>query len=162
MSSERMYWGSEGAGAVLYSTVEKKFLFGLRSDQVMEPGTLGVFGGRIEEGDSVRETIENEIMEETGYFYPPSRVIPLKVYEDGDFRYHNHIAIVDQEFIPMENWEHDRLLWMSLGEVMALDPSERHFGLNELLSDPESLKRLQMVESHKEAKLEAGSEHEPL
>lgn len=160
MASERQYWGKEGAGAILYSTVEKKFLFGLRSDDVMEPGTIGVFGGRIESGDSVKETLENEIMEETGYFYPPSRVIPLKVYEDGDFRYHNHIAIIDQEFIPMENWEHDRLMWMSLQEVMALPPGDRHFGLNEILSDPESLKRLQLVESHKSANMDRDIEHD--
>lgn len=162
MTTDYEYWGSEGAGAILYSTVEKKFLFGMRSDDVMEPGTLGVFGGRIEDGDSVRETLENEIMEETGYFYPPARVIPLKVYEDGDFRYHNHIAVIDQAFEPVSNWEHDKLMWMSLQEVMAMMPDERHFGLNEILSDPESLKRLQMVESHKSVESDRDDEYEPV
>jgi 8-oxo-dGTP pyrophosphatase MutT (NUDIX family) len=149
MTTEHVYWGSKGAGAIIYSTVEQKFLFGLRSDGVMEPGTVGVFGGRIEEGDSVRETVENEIMEETGYFYPPSKLIPLVVYRDNNFEYFNHIAIIDQDFEPELNWEHDGLMWMSLDQVMAMQPDERHYGLNVVLSDPESLKRLQMVEAHK-------------
>lgn len=129
------YWGNEAAGAILFDPASKKFGLARRSAMVNEPGLLGTFGGAMESGDSVQETLDNELMEEIGYFYPAD-ARPLPVFEDkeNDFRYHNFVVNLDMSsFDPVLNWENDAIEWYTYAELNSLEASEAHFGLAWLL-----------------------------
>lgn len=144
---ETGFWGKEGAGAILFSPEKKKFGLGLRSAEVQQPGTLGSFGGAIDNGDSVEDTIANEMMEELGYFYPPV-LRPLMVFQQDDFKYHNYVAIIDDAaFNPVLNWENDSIEWMTLQEMQEANQEKLHFGITSILKDEKSVEVLQKIES---------------
>ena len=129
------YWGTSAAGAILFSPNRSKFGLGRRSAEVLEPETLGSFGGAMEPGDSVDETIANELMEEIGYFMP-SENLPLASFVDVDFCYHNHIAVIREAgFEPVFNWENTGIEWYTLDELLALPADDLHFGIQFVLMD---------------------------
>lgn len=144
---ETGFWGKEGAGVLLFSPEKKKFGLGLRSSEVEQPGALGSFGGAVDNGDSIEETIGNEMMEELGHFYPPV-LRPLMVFKQDDFKYHNFVAIIDDStFNPVLNWENDGIEWMSLEEMQAAAPDKLHFGIKSILEDDKSVAVLQKIEN---------------
>lgn len=129
------YWGNEAAGVILFDPRNRKFGLGLRSAMVDQPGTLGSFGGAMESGDSVLETIQNEVMEELGYFMPPD-LVELPRFEDNDkgFQYHNHIMTIDPQFFdPQLNWENEDIVWLSYSQLKSVEHDKLHFGMQWLL-----------------------------
>jgi len=145
------YWGNEAAGVILFDVASKKFGLGRRSSMVNEPGTLGSFGGAIENGDSPTETIENELMEEIGYFYP-AELRELPVFEDTEhgFRYHNFIAAINMsEFKPVMNWENDGIEWFSFSTLKNSPPGDLHFGVRWLLDQESTFSAMkQIIKKH--------------
>lgn len=138
------YWGSEAAGVILFDPESRKFGLGLRSAQVDQPETLGSFGGAMEPGDSVLETVQNEVMEELGYFMPPE-LEALPCFEDSGagFRYHNHIMTIDpQYFDPSLNWENDAIVWLSYTELKNQPKEDLHFGVHWLLGQDQTHKTM--------------------
>jgi len=144
------FWGNEGAGLLVISASTGRILVPLRSRWVMEPLTWGVIGGKIDYEDEGEEADDpdpeaaavREFIEETGY-QGLIEVTPAFVYEheneDGDvvFTYYNFIGVVEDEFVPQENWETERFAWMALDQLLEIEP--KHYGLQALLDDEESL-----------------------
>lgn len=120
---EEGYWGHTGAGVIFMARDTGRFLFGLRSRDVNEPGTWGGFGGRVEDGETPLSAVKRESKEETGYDGPVSFRV-LHVYKDENFRYYNYLGIIDTEFDPDLNWENDNYAWVEFGEW----PDPLHFG----------------------------------
>ena len=137
--SESKYWGKRGAGILPFCQETGKFLVGLRSDEVYEPNTWNLFGGKIDDEDlSPKEAAERELSEELEY-YGNIKIIDAFVFEDkqNDFTYYNFIGVVDEEFEPVLNWEHDDAVWVSYEELMRLSP--KHFGLKALLKNSKNI-----------------------
>ena len=143
---EHSYWGNLGAGILPICGSTGRILIALRSEDVMEPGTYGIWGGKIDlddefdEGDEFDNDIESaalrEFNEETGY----TNHIDLHqayIYKDGKFEYHNFIGILSNEFEPILNWESESYSWLTLDELLRLEP--KHFGLAKLLNDQQSM-----------------------
>ncbi len=122
------FWGAQGAGGIFIAKDTGRILLGLRSNEVEEPNTWGVFGGAIEEGQSPTQSAEREMREETGYS-GPLRLVPLYVYSKGSFKYYNFAALVEQEFEPQLNLENSNYAWVEFGQW----PQPLHFGLAALL-----------------------------
>jgi ADP-ribose pyrophosphatase YjhB (NUDIX family) len=62
------FWGDVGAGVLPYCPLTKRFLINLRSQEVNEPGTWGVWGGKMDWGETEPvETAERELREETQF-----------------------------------------------------------------------------------------------
>jgi 8-oxo-dGTP pyrophosphatase MutT (NUDIX family) len=107
----------------------------------MEPDTWGTIGGRVEAGETPDEAAVREFREETR-----SRariaILPLLVFRDckAGFAYHNHLGVVPREFKPRRNWETSQWAWLTLHELLDLEP--KHFGLAALLADTRSLRVL--------------------
>lgn len=140
------FWGDDGAGAILYSKESGRFLVGMRSEKVREPGTLSTFGGAIENGDSAKETVEQEVMEEVGYFLPMEiKELPAFESPDNDFRYHNFVAVIDNDFQPQLNWENNDAIWVTLEELKTIDEKKLHFGLTAILNNKDSMAVLESV-----------------
>lgn len=133
------YWGTKGAGILPIATDTRKLLVSLRSEHVNEPGTYGVIGGKID-NDSNDPSVEakREFLEETGYS-GALRLVPSYVFKDNDFQYYNFIGIVPKEFTPRLNWESKSMTWITLDELLKLEP--KHFGLRKLLKH--SIKQIQ-------------------
>lgn len=117
----------EAAGALIYSLRTKRFLWLLRSDEGSYSGTWGLVGGKKEIGENNIECLEREMYEEVGFHVVSRKIIPLETYTspDTNFFYYTYIVIVDDEFIPQLNEEHDGYCWSPL----KAHPQPLHPGL---------------------------------
>lgn len=132
------YWGSAGAGVLFFCSSTKKFLLSLRSGNVEQPGTWGIFGGAIDKGESPEEAAVEEVREESGIEINAADLIPLYVFKDKSFQYFNFLYVIDKEFTPTDSWETDGHSWVEYGKW----ESPLHFGVQKLLADPESVQKL--------------------
>lgn len=134
------YWGRQGAGLLLFSG--DKVLLTLRSSEVNEPGTWGVPGGAVHEGESPYDGALREAEEELGPI-PPHVVFGEVVFQDGEFRYTTILARMKKKdaktWRPTLNWENDDAKWFPVDRL----PDDLHFGVEfvrgrrpELLKNP--------------------------
>jgi 8-oxo-dGTP pyrophosphatase MutT (NUDIX family) len=122
------YWGNSGAGALFYATDTGRYLLAFRSEYVNEPNTWGVWGGKLDKGETPEQAVHREITEETGY-HGQYKLKPIFVFQDHDFKYHNFIAEVPEEFKPKLCWETEKFGWFALDDF----PQPLHFGVKKLL-----------------------------
>jgi len=123
------FWGSQGAGSIVLSKNTGRILLAHRSANVQEPNTWGVWGGAIDSSEDPNEAAKRELEEEAGY-HGGITMTPLSVFHKGDFKYHNFLAVVEEEFTPRLNWETQGYVWTTLDAL----PSPLHFGLKWVLS----------------------------
>lgn len=128
---ETGFWGRKGAGCLVYARSTGRFLLAFRSEEVREPGTWGTWGGAVPEGMDPAESTLRELMEETG-FEGAADMVRVHVFSDAasGFVYENFIAVVEDEFEPVLNWENDGFAWLEHGEW----PDPLHFGLKDLFA----------------------------
>jgi 8-oxo-dGTP pyrophosphatase MutT (NUDIX family) len=140
------FWGSIAAGILPIAQSTGRILINLRSKQVMQPLTWGVIGGKLDndEGTNIENAAKREFEEETGIKFTGS-LIPIYKFEsaDGNFTYQNYIGLVKSEFTPKKNWESADFKWLSFDQVEELTP--KHFGLEALLADSASVKKIEEV-----------------
>lgn len=143
------FWGDSGAGAILFSVSSGKFGLGMRSENVLEPGFLGTFGGAMEEGESVDDTIRRELFEEIGYDGPLKSKHLFTYTSDNGFKYHNAVVIIaDRQFQPVLNDENDSIEWFSLDDLLRLKVNGvLHYGVVHLLDDEKSVVSLSKIEN---------------
>ena len=127
--SQTGFWGKQGAGSIVLARSTGKLLIPHRSNHVLEPNTWGVWGGAIDSDEDPKEAAKRELQEEAEY-HGPIQMMPLAVFQKANFKYHNFLAIVDEEFEPKLNWETQGYVWTTLDDM----PEPLHFGLQWLLS----------------------------
>jgi 8-oxo-dGTP pyrophosphatase MutT (NUDIX family) len=81
-----------------------------------------------------------EVQEECGY-YGQMKLVPLYVFRQGTFSYYNFLAVVSDEFEPELDWETQGYVWTKWG----MWPQPLHFGLQGLLSDKESARKMKTL-----------------
>ena len=154
------YWGKTAAGVLPLCVKTGRVLLTLRSQQVMEPGTWGIPGGRIMDGSTKRnretgelfvEPVETpaegalrEFREET-FYTGDVELVPLYVYKDRlqGFFFYNFLGLVKSEFSEKrvgQSWEVEIARWMTLDTALEVEP--KHFGLRSLLLDLASLETI--------------------
>jgi 8-oxo-dGTP pyrophosphatase MutT (NUDIX family) len=131
------------SGALFFSIHTKRFLFLLRNN-TRTKNTWGLCGGKLIEGESVIEGLNREIEEEIGFLPKTEKIIPLDKFVsfDGGFEYHSFIFVLENEFIPILNDEHDGYCWVSLEK----HPKPLHPGLWNSISTKEILEKIKYVE----------------
>lgn len=127
-SGNEGFWGREGAGALLVARGTGRVFLVLRSAKVRNPGTWGLPGGALEEGESPRQGAARELREEVGYGGRLD-LRPGHVFTAPDFTYHNFVGLVGDEFEPVLNWESADAGWFDLDAL----PAPLHFGVQEFL-----------------------------
>lgn len=145
---ETGFWGRQGAGCIMLARDTGRILLPFRAKlwnaswgrfEPEQPHTWGTWGGAMD-GSDPAATVRQEVYEEAGY-QGHLDLIPLFVFTapNGNFRYHNFLAVVDHEFDPELNWETESYRWFEFGDW----PSPLHFGLQSLLNDPPSIARIE-------------------
>lgn len=121
------------SGGLFLAKDTKRFLFLLRA-KGKTAGTWGIVGGKKEPQDSTLfETLQREIKEELGIVPKINKTIPLELFisNDENFQYNTYVIIVDKEFIPKMNLEHNGYAWVDYQSW----PKPLHQGLKNSLNN---------------------------
>ena len=139
-------WGRAGAGVLLVARDTGRILLALRSAEVMEPGTWGIPGGRVEEGDTAKHTAVTEVHEEFGIKLTKRSLTPLYAFVEPGFRYDTFMSVVPNEQLDVTlNWESDDARWFNVDSL----PKPLHFGTKLLLSDTGVRKKIHMARTRR-------------
>lgn len=130
------------SGALFYTTKTKRFLFlyrknGKRNNQ------WGIVGGTNSPCESPWVGLKREIQEEIGFSPDIIKTIPLETFisTDEQFKYHTYVCIIENEFIPILNEEHDGYAWVGYNNW----PKPLHQGLKNTLYSKINRAKLETV-----------------
>lgn len=129
------------SGALFYALDSKRLLF-LHRASSKRNNVWGLVGGKNEEQETPWEGLSREIIEEIGEV-SIKKTIPLETFvsNDSKFQFHTYLCVVDNEFIPILNIEHDGYAWASFNKW----PKPLHYGLQNTLNKKVNLEKLKTV-----------------
>jgi 8-oxo-dGTP pyrophosphatase MutT (NUDIX family) len=130
------------SGALFYTLETNRFLF-LHRANGKRKNLWGLVGGTNEGAETPWEGLQREIEEEIGFLPKIKKTIPLETFISSDelFHYHTYICIVNEEFLPKLNNEHNGYAWVSFSKW----PKPLHDGLRNTLQSKINLKKLETV-----------------
>ena len=130
------------SGALFYTLKTKRFLLlyrknGKRSEQ------WGIVGGTNEGSETPWSGLKREIEEEIGFLPEIRKTIPLETFisSDSHFQFHTYLCVIEEEFIPKLNSEHDGYAWVGFNNW----PKPLHQGLRNTLSSKVNRAKLETV-----------------
>ena len=137
-NNDEPFWGNFAAGVLPYSLTTKRFLINYRSIEVNEQHTWGVWGGKLDDNENIKEAVIREFDEESGY-NKNIELIDAFIFKNhnGKFTYYNFIGLIENEFIPELNWESEDYKWATLNELYS--HKNLHFGLKKLLKESKNI-----------------------
>ena len=129
------------SGALFYSLDTKRFLFLHRANN-KKNNVWGLVGGTNEGCETPWEGLNREITEEIGEVVI-KKTIPLETFVSNDtkFHFHTYLCIVEQEFMPHLNHEHDGYAWCSFNQW----PKPMHYGLQNTLNRKSNVSKLKTL-----------------
>ena len=130
------------SGALFYTLDTQRFLF-LHRTQSRQADVWGLVGGTNESEEIPYQALIREIKEEIGECPSIVKSIPLETFVSNDekFNFHTYLCVVESEFIPKLNGEHNGYAWVSFGKW----PKPLHQGLRITLQSKSNLTKLQTV-----------------
>ena len=129
------------SGALLYSLDTKRFLF-LHRANGKNKDVWGLVGGTNEGEETPWEGLKREIFEEIGEV-EIKKTIHLETFVSNDtkFHFHTYLCVIDNEFLPKLNDEHNGYAWVEFSSW----PKPLHFGLQNTLNKKVNLSKLKTV-----------------
>ena len=129
------------SGALLYAKNSQRFLF-LHRAQGKNGNLWGLAGETNEASETPWTGLVREIKEEIGCI-DIIKSIPLETFVSNDdyFLFHTYLCIVEHEFLPILNQEHDGYAWVKL----SMWPKPLHPGLRNTLNTKINQAKLQTV-----------------
>ncbi len=129
------------SGTLFYSLDTKRFLL-LHRTQGKTKNQWGLVGGTGEGKETPWEVLKREIKEEIGD-QKVKKTIPMETFisNDENFLYHTYLCVVEKEFIPALNTEHDGYAWVSFGNW----PKPLHQGLRKTFQNKTNQIKLDTV-----------------
>jgi len=131
------------SGALFYTLDTHRFLF-LHRTKGKQNNLWGLVGGTNEGSETPWESLKREISEEIGTV-KIKKTIPLETFVSNDdkFQFHTYLCLVENEFIPILNDEHDGYAWVTFTKW----PKPLHLGLrNTLQNKTNQLKLAHLIE----------------
>ena len=130
------------SGALFYTLTTNRFLF-LHRTRGKKSEVWGLVGGGNEQGETPWEGLSREIKEEIGFLPDIKKTLPLESFISADtkFYFHTYLCIVNEEFIPKLNDEHNGYAWCSFTKW----PKPLHHGLRNTLQSKVNLSKLETV-----------------
>ena len=131
------------AGALFFARDTGRFLF-LHRTQSKHSRVWGLAGGTAESGETAWQACEREIAEEIGA-QTIAKTIPLERFRsrDSEFEYHTYVCVVEREFQPVLNHEHDGYAWVAYSTW----PRPLHYGLQNTLNKKINRAKLELIVS---------------
>lgn len=129
------------SGALFYTLKTNRFLF-LHRASGKKSDVWGLVGGTNEGAETPWEGLRREIFEEIGEI-SIKKTMPLETFisNDSRFRFHTYLCVVEEEFMPVLNDEHDGYAWVNFGKW----PKPLHHGLSNTLQNKVNLEKLKTV-----------------
>jgi 8-oxo-dGTP pyrophosphatase MutT (NUDIX family) len=129
------------SGALFYTLDTHRFLF-LHRTKGKQNNLWGLVGGTNEGAETPWESLKREISEEIGDV-KIKKTIPLETFVSNDdkFQFHTYLCLVNEEFIPKLNDEHDGYAWVSFTKW----PKPLHHGLKNTLTNKTNQIKLETV-----------------
>ncbi len=129
------------SGAIIYTLDTQRFLF-LHRTNGKTNRTWGLVGGTNEGTETPWEGLKREIDEEIGSI-DIKKTIPLETFVSNDqkFKFHTYLCVVENEFLPKLNSEHNGYAWCAFG----CWPKPLHNGLKNTLTNKVNLSKLETV-----------------
>jgi 8-oxo-dGTP pyrophosphatase MutT (NUDIX family) len=129
------------SGAIIYARDTKRFLF-LHRTKGRSGNLWGLVGGTNEHAETPWEGLKREIFEEIGEIII-KKTMPLETFVSNDtkFLFHTYLCVVDKEFLPTLNDEHDGYAWVDFGKW----PKPLHNGLKNTLTNKVNQTKLETV-----------------
>lgn len=129
------------SGALFYTLDTHRFLF-LHRTKGKQSNLWGLVGGTNEGKETPWESLKREISEEIGTV-TIKKTIPLETFvsNDSKFQFHTYLCLVNEEFIPKLNDEHDGYAWVSFTKW----PKPLHHGLRNTLTNKTNQIKLETV-----------------
>lgn len=120
------------SGALFFTIKTNRFLFLHRANTKRE-NVWGLVGGTNESSETPFQGLTREITEEIGFLPKILKTIPLETFvsNDAHFVYHTYICVIEDEFIPQLNYEHNGYAWVSYKKW----PVPLHGGLRKTLGN---------------------------
>lgn len=130
------------SGALFYALSTKRFLF-LHRASSKRNNVWGLVGGTNEESETPWTGLCREIKEEIGFLPELKKAVPLETFVSNDehFKFHTYLCIVDDEFLPQLNNEHNGHCWITFGHW----PKPLHAGLFNTLKNKSNIQKLETV-----------------
>jgi 8-oxo-dGTP pyrophosphatase MutT (NUDIX family) len=130
------------SGALFYTLKTKRFLF-LHRARGKRANLWGLVGGTNEGEETPWEGLKREIKEEIGLLPDIKKTLPLESFVSTDerFFFHTYLCVIENEFIPILNEEHDGYAWVSFANW----PKPLHHGLKNTLQSKINLRKLETV-----------------
>lgn len=130
------------SGTLFYTLNTNRFLF-LHRANGKRRDMWGLVGGTNEGAETPWEGLKREIEEEIGFLPDIKKTLPLESFisSDQQFFFHTYLCIVNEEFIPKLNNEHDGYAWCSFTKW----PKPLHHGLRNTLQSKVNLRKLETV-----------------
>jgi 8-oxo-dGTP pyrophosphatase MutT (NUDIX family) len=130
------------SGALFYTLNTNRFLF-LHRASGKRNNLWGLVGGTNEGIETPFEGLTREIEEEIGFLPNIKKTLPLESFIslDSKFHFHTYLCVVEEEFIPQLNNEHDGYAWCSFTKW----PKPLHHGLRNTLQSKVNLTKLDTV-----------------
>jgi 8-oxo-dGTP pyrophosphatase MutT (NUDIX family) len=134
----------EGVGTFIYSISTHRYLFLLRNS-TKYAGTWGLAGGKIDANEQILDSLTRELKEELGYEFQDVKVIPIEKFtsDNGYFAYHTFLIPVEEEFVPILNYEHRGYSWVSLED----HPKPLHPGVWRTINFTAVMKKIKTLET---------------
>lgn len=130
------------SGALFYALNSKRFLL-LHRAQSKHNNLWGLVGGTNFESETPIDGLKREIVEEVGFMPDIKKFIPLETFvsQDEHFSFHTYLCVVDDEYIPILNKEHNGYCWVSFNKW----PKPLHNGLSNTLKNKSNQTKLETV-----------------
>ena len=131
---------SQSAGIFFYSKSTNRYLYLLRTD--IKNTSWSIPGGKVEDGETLLETLIRECNEEINFDISSYKLIPIQQFVNKDFTYHTFFCNVWNEFIPKLNDEHSGYAWVESKSY----PKPLHPGLFNTINFDVVKEKLRLIE----------------
>ena len=116
----------QSAGCIIVAEDTGRWCLQQRSDTVSDPGVWSTWGGGVEPGETLEDTVRRELAEEGGYV-GPLKLEPLH----SNAQYATFVGRVPHEFEPQINHESKDWCWVDQDQL----PEPLHPGLEQALNE---------------------------
>lgn len=135
-------------GCLIYAKSTQRYLFLLRSTTGKYKSTWGITGGKVEKDETPIQTLRREINEEIGEL-KEVKLSPLETFtsDNKKFTFHTYVSIVEEEFIPNLNDEHEGYCWVPIKKYpRPLHPGVwRSFKFDKIIEKLETVQELSNI-----------------